>query len=192
MSVQDREKWDEKYRQGSHSSDQPSQIVTDLAPILLPGTSQKRALDVAGGAGRHAIWLAQQGWDATLADISRIAISKAVQRATTLAVSLTTLEIDLEETSFPAGPWDLIIDFHYLSRSLIPRMIANLSVGGLFVMVQPTKRNLERHPKPSIEYLLEEGELPKLLAGLQVIRYEEGWLTEDRHEALFVGRRESL
>jgi hypothetical protein len=64
-----------------------------------------------------------------------------------------------------------------------------LAPGGLLLFCQATVKNIERHPKPPRGYLIEEGELPRLVQGLDIVRYEEGWLEEGRHEARIVARR---
>ncbi len=62
---------------------------------------------------------------------------------------------------------------------------------GLLIFCQPTVRNLERHERPARRYLLEEGELAALAAGmaLEVLLLEEGWGEEGRHEARLVARK---
>jgi hypothetical protein len=96
--------------------------------------------------------------------------------------------VDLESAPPPPGPWDVVVCFHYLHRPLFAHVPEILAPGGLFVFCQPTTRNLERHARPGARYLLHEGELPDLLVGLEVVRYEEGWLEEGRHEARAVAR----
>jgi hypothetical protein len=61
----------------------------------------------------------------------------------------------------------------------------------LLVWVQPTVRNLERHPHPGARFLLAEGEMAGLArgSGLETVRLDEGWSVEERHEALLVARR---
>lgn len=186
MAASDQSKWNEKYLQGSHTSAEPSVLITELAPML---PKAGRAIDVAGGAGRHALWLAQRGLDVTLADVSSVAIDIARTRAASAGVALRTQQLDLENEPFPTGPWDVIVDFHFLLRGLFPQMIAELAPGGMLIVVQPTMRNLERHPKPSAEYLLAEGELPTLVPGLHLVRFDEGWLADGRHEARLIGSK---
>jgi hypothetical protein len=52
----------------------------------------------------------------------------------------------------------------------------------------PTRSNLERHTRPDPRHLLEDGELPGLVPGLEIVRYEEGWTEQGRHEARLVAR----
>ena len=185
MSDADRKKWDAKYAAGAAPTE-PSLLLTQLDNFL---PSRGRALDVAGGAGRHAIWLARRGLDVTLADISPAGLEIARTRAAAVGVSLSTSLVDLERDPIPQGPWDLIVSFHFLWKPLFQRFPKVLRPGGLLVVVQPTRSNLQRHDKPPVRYLLDDGELPTLVEQLEVIHYREGWLDEGRHDALVVARR---
>jgi len=187
MSEQDRQKWDSRYAQEA-APDKPSKLLLELAEYL---PKKGRALDLAGGAGRHAIWLAQRGIDVTLADISQVGLDLAAKRAEAAGVSIDTQVVDLEGDEFPAGPWDLIVSFHYLWRPLFSIFPRVLSEGGILLLAQPTRRNLQRHAKPPARFLLDEGELPTLVEALTVLRYEEGWSSDDRHDAVIVCQRSS-
>ncbi|MEQ8791077.1 MAG: methyltransferase domain-containing protein [Pirellulaceae bacterium] len=188
MSHEDRTKWNERYADSERAPTAPSLLLTALEQQL---PMSGRALDIAGGGGRHAIWLARRGLDATVVDISQAGLAIAEARARAAGVALQTRCRDLEVESLPEGPWNLIVSFHFLLRSLFAQIPTALAPGGLLVVVQPTLRNLERHDRPPAPYLLEEGELPRLAAGLEVLHYEEGWLAEGRHDALLVARRAS-
>src|SRR5262245_61692495 len=106
------EKWDARYRERGAPGD-PSPWVTSLDGVL---PHRGRALDVAGGAGRHAIWLARRGLDVTLCDVSTVGLEIAARAEP----RLTCRRVDLESEPLPAGPWDLIVCFHYLQRALFP------------------------------------------------------------------------
>jgi tellurite methyltransferase len=167
----------------------PSAFVrVALAPLLgQPG----RALDVAGGAGRHAIWLADRGWDVTMVDTSQVAIDIARERAHAAGADLDLIHADLTADGLPTGPWDLILIVHYLQRDLFPRVIEELAQGGLIAFSVATVRNVERHERPALPYVLDEGEAPSLVDGLRIIHYAEGWSIENRHEARLVARKPS-
>jgi SAM-dependent methyltransferase len=186
MSVDDREKWEHRYVDSESAPREPSVLLTALADVL---PAAGKALDVAGGAGRHAIWLAKRGLQATLVDISANGIAIAQRRAEEAGVALDTRILDFDVDPLPAGPWSLIVSFHFLHRPLFAQFARVLAPGGLLVFVQPTRRNLERHEKPPAAFLLADGELPSLVEGRETIRYEEGWLAEGRHDALLVARR---
>ncbi len=187
----DQEKWDARYegrRKQGHRL-QPSPFLCSLHDLLPP---QGRALDMAGGAGRNSIWLAHRGLSVTNVDVSEVGLQLTQERAHQEGVCIGTLHRDITAVDPPAGPWDLILDFHFLWRplfSLFPRL---LSPHGLLVFCQPTAKNLERHPRPSARYLLEDGELLTLLPPeLCVVQYQEDWSPQGRHEARLVARRSS-
>jgi tellurite methyltransferase len=191
MSHDDREKWNARYRENSpYAREEPSAFLRSLDD-LLPRAGE--ALDVAGGAGRNAVWLARRGLSVTLVDISAEALALARSQATRAGVALELAELDLESEPLPPGPFDLILCFNFLRRELFPTFPERLTPGGLLVYLQPTHSNLQRHPRPPASFLLEDGEIPTLLHGLDIVRYEEGWFGEEeddpRHEARLVARR---
>lgn len=184
MPLFDRQKWDAKYS-AEDVPREPSKVLVSLTSYL---PTKGRALDVAGGAGRNAIWLAQRGLDVTIADVSPRGLEIASQRATDAGVHITALPADLEDGPFPAGPWDLILSVCYLWRPLFVVYPQVLAPGGLLVIIQPTKTNLERHPKPPAGFLLNDGELPNLVSGLEIVHYAEGWQADGRHDAVVVAK----
>lgn len=186
MSNLDRDKWNAKYTALAAAPREPSVVFLALEKYL-PRTG--RAIDIAGGGGRHSIWLARRGLDVTVADISAVGLNIAEQRAVERGLSIQTLEIDLEQSPFPAGPWNLIVSVCYLWRPLFEAFPSALSSDGILTVVQPTKRNLERNDKPPGAYLLEEHELPRLASGLEIVHYEEAWLADGRHDAVLVARK---
>ena len=183
--VDDREKWNARYREEEAPSP-PSSFLVGLDAVL---PRRGRALDVAGGTGRHALWLARRGLETTLADVSEIALEKAAAAARREGLTLQTPQIDLLASPLPAGPWDLILCAYFLHRPLFAAFAAALAPGGWLVVAHATRSNLSRHPRPGPEYLLEDGELPTLVRDLEVIRSEEGWLESGRHEARIVARK---
>ena len=186
MAEADRRKWDARYRERGAGVREPSGFLEALDD-LLPRTG--RALDVAGGAGRHALWLARRGLDVTLADISGVALEVAREEAGRAGLVVHTLRLDLEAEPLPPGPWDLVLCVDFLWRPLFDAIPTALAPGGLLVVAHPTLANLERHARPGPEHLLGAGELPDLVRGLEILRYDEGWREEGRHEAWLAARR---
>ena len=177
------EHWNQRYLEGW--SQEPTAFLLSIAD-LLPVSG--RALDVAGGNGRNALWLSARGLDTTVVDVSDRALGHARTEAADRDVQLTCIHADLRSEGFPSGEWDLILCSHYLQRELFPAMVGSLAEGGILACAIATVRNLERHPRPPREFVLDEGELPKLVGGLTVIQYEEGWF-DDHHEARIVARK---
>lgn len=180
MSQEDRDKWNTRY--GETTGSEPGHPLRDLQPPhpfvvaqagLLPrgGT----ALDVAGGVGRHAIWLAALGLDTTLLDISHLALERGQNFARERAVPLRVLEHDAADDGMPPGVWDVIVCSYFLRRELFGEFAAHLSPGGLLIFVHATAKNLERHARPPREFLLADDELPQLVTGLEIVISHEGW-----------------
>jgi SAM-dependent methyltransferase len=180
----DRVDWNQRYAEEPWP-EAPSHWLTTNADLLpAPG----RALDIAGGTGRNALWLAKLGWDVTIIDVSDVALIIAADHATEVGLSLATVLSDLCTSPLPHGPWRLVMLFHYLDRELFPQIESVLEPGGLLIGSLATVTNLERNERPPRPYLIEDGELPSLLDDLEVLRYEEGW-RDDRHDARFVAQK---
>ena len=185
MARGDRERWNARYAEEVELPE-PSAFLLSLDAIL---PRRGRALDVAGGSGRNAVWLARRGLEVTLADVSDVALERAARAAAAAGVPLATVRLDLEAGPPPAGPWDLVVCTYFLHRPLLAALPAVLAPGGLLVVAHATRTNLTRHPRPGPDHVLEDGELPGLVRGLEVVRSEEGWLESGRHEARLVGRK---
>lgn len=188
MSDTDRCKWNARYATDKAAPTEPSRVLTSLAACLpISGT----ALDLAGGGGRHAVWLARRGLQVTIWDISHAGLAIAHHQAQAAGVKIATQEVDLENpTGLPTGKFNLVLITYYLNRSLLAMSHELLLPGGILAMIHPTLSNLERHDKPPAEFLLAEGELPTLVPQLRVATYQEGWLDDGRHDAVLVAIRE--
>ena len=154
MSTEDRQKWDQIHRGRGFFPTSPSSLLTAKADYLPAPDHAARAIDIAGGSGRHALWMAEHGFDATLLDISEVGLQIAREEADARGLHIATVCADLEEQPLPTGPWHVILSFHYLQRSLITQFATQLAPGGVLFFVQPTVRNLERHDRPSQRFLL--------------------------------------
>src|SRR5258708_22534593 len=98
-SEEQRARWDLKYEEGLPS-------LTEADPVFMSAYERfvdpscpdaGVALDVAGGLGRHALWLASEGWQVTVVDLSDVAIGKLSQAALELNVKLELLVGDASE-----------------------------------------------------------------------------------------------
>jgi SAM-dependent methyltransferase len=188
----DRERWNAKWRERAGELETEARFLAEQAHLL---PTRGKALDIAGGAGRNAIWLARRGLDVTLVDISDVALDKIERRAQAagLAKRMKLVRADLDG-ELPFAPlFDLVLIFHYLNRARRDDYASLLHEGGLLIAVQPTVTNLERHAKPGREYLVEPGELEAWARGLgmEILVSREGWTDEGRHEAGIVAKRPS-
>jgi tellurite methyltransferase len=186
VSREDRILWDERWAAGTHGDRVVSAFLEALDGTLpRAGT----ALDVAGGIGLSALWLARRGLDTTLLDVSPVALRTARGAAEKERLPLRTLERDLEVAGLPDEAFDVVTCFHYLHRPLFRAWPKVLRPGGVLVFEHPTRTNLERHPRPPERFLLEDRELGRLVHGLDVLSLSEGWDESGRHQARLLARR---
>jgi tellurite methyltransferase len=178
MSQEERRSWDERYGAGDHTGTEPDPFLAMLDDYrsLLPESG--RALDVACGAGRNTVWLAQRHWSVTGCDISMEGLRKARGLASERGVTMDLVCADLE-TSTPfhtqsSGLFDLILCFFYLERSLFPLLKAALKPGGLIVYKTYTldQKRISGRPMHSA-YLLERQELLHAFRDFRVLYYQE-------------------
>lgn len=186
MSQADREKWEARYAE-------PPSVLPEVLPLLCEQAHrlprQGRALDVAGGLGQNALWLAQRGLQATLLDISTRALEFTRQQAQRQGLPLAVQCADLDDEALPSGPWDAIVCSNFLCPILYASAAELLAPGGVLCISQPTTTNLQRHAKPPLGFLIEPDILPQRVPGLQIEYYAEGWHANDRHEARLIARR---
>lgn len=178
-----REQWNERYRAGEHTSTDPDPLLYQLYDEFIAPTFPHGGcgLDMAGGAGRHAIWMAQQpGWQMTLSDLSDTATALARQNAAAVGTAIQIVSESAIDTLTRAASenarYDLLMVFQFLDRSLFPAIRAAVRPGGLIVYKAHTLDHLElgdgKGPKdPS--HLLERQELLRQFSGFRVLFYHE-------------------
>ena len=134
------------------------------------------ALDLACGRGRHALWLAQQGWRVTALDRDAGALRELDNEARDRGLSITVAVADLEAapTTLPEDAFDVIVAVHYLHRSLFPRLLGALRPGGVLVYETFTTAQAARGKPTNPGFLLQPGELCQLVAPLDVLESREG------------------
>ncbi|HEX5703507.1 MAG TPA: methyltransferase domain-containing protein [Pyrinomonadaceae bacterium] len=171
--------WDQRYRNGEHATKEPSPLIRTAVKSLKPG----RALDIACGVGRHAIFLAERGWQVTAVDSSRVGIEILQQRAREAGVAVEARVGDLEagECHIEPGTYDLICVFYYLQRNLFSPMRAGVKPGGTVVGAIHLNDGKEDAKPANPAFLLEPGELKRLFADWEITYYREGESDEGGH-----------
>lgn len=156
-----------------HASEAPATwLVSNRS--LLPASG--RAADVACGRGRNALWLAHQGFDTTAIDREPASLAAIEERARREGLPVRPLMMDLEDGDATLGDqvYDVIVVVHYLHRLLFPALLAALRPGGVLVYETFTVAQAARGRPTNPAFLLEPGELARLVAPLDVLAAREG------------------
>jgi 2-polyprenyl-3-methyl-5-hydroxy-6-metoxy-1,4-benzoquinol methylase len=172
---QEREDWNRRYNRGEHLERNPNAFLLkaykeSVAPLFPAGGT---ALDVAGGIGRHSIWLAQRGWDVTLADISDVGVKMALEAAASVGVTIHGEAADLRTYNFGRSRFDLILVFYFLERTIFPALADALKPGGLILYKTYTRTHRKFRGCSHPMYFLEPGELRGAFPSFEVLRYRE-------------------
>lgn len=177
MADEDRQRWDERYRSRDYDFT-PNRWLAGLAERLRPRRAGAKALDVACGGGRNALFLAELGYAVDAWDVSEVGVgilraelARRVARSAPLPVH--PARVDLDEATLPTAAYDLVLNTFYLERRLLPALAAALRPGGLLVFETFVDPGGTRHPEVRPEYKLRPGELRAAYAGLDVLEYAE-------------------
>jgi tellurite methyltransferase len=186
MAIQDRERWDYQHAAG-RSTQQPSGFLKGIFEAGAWQIEPGRALDIATGKGRNAIFLAEWGFEVVAIDISPVALSEARKRADEKGLSISGQQADLEKIELPENSYDLIVNFNYLQRTLVPQLKAALKVGGHVIFeTYLIDQQTIGHPK-NPDYLLRHNELLALFEGFRVLYYREGRFKDTGEDAFRAG-----
>jgi tellurite methyltransferase len=191
MCYMDVRHWDARYRSRERAKEDfgspAAALVVETASQVSPG----RALDLACGTGRNAVWLAEQSWSVSAVDGSAVAIEVVRQRAADRMVTIDAIVADLEAHEYPIRPthWDLIVISYYLQRDLFEPAMAGVAPGGLLLAIV----HITEHDEEPTKTRLGPGELAEYFSGWEILHSYEGKPTDDanhqRSVAEIVARR---
>ena len=173
----DRHDWDARYsgEELLWKADPNRFLVSEVT-----GLPAGRALDLACGEGRNAVWLAAQGWEVTGVDFSKVALAKARGLAGQHEVTVEWIEADVLAWEPPAGRFDLIAVFYLQlpagQRHLVhARAATGLAPGGTLLVVGHDLANLTAGyggpQDPAV--LLTPDDVAADLAELTIVRAEQ-------------------
>lgn len=180
----DAEDWDRRYAAKPRVfSEHPTPFLVDLTEDLEPG----RALDLGGGEGRHAVWLASRGWRVTAVDQSEVALAKAREWARSEGVAIETVHADVLRFSPQPLSYDLVLIAYMhpapAEREVLFRKAAEaVAHGGHLLVVGRHLDDLGRDnhrgpPDPDRRFTPER--LAGPFPGLELIRREAAWRSVD-------------
>ncbi|MBS1961595.1 MAG: methyltransferase domain-containing protein [Bdellovibrionales bacterium] len=168
----DRSQWDQVYAQDAYVyGKEPAEVLVENIDILPVG----RALDIAMGEGRNAVFLAKKGFVVDGVDLSEVAIRKAKRLAKEAKVEIATINADLNTYQIKPETYEVILNIQYLQRSLIPQIKRGLKRGGVVVFENQTVDQLKLPNSQGIrrDYLLNVGELKELFKDFKILHYSE-------------------
>jgi tellurite methyltransferase len=187
MEVRD---WDKRYRLGEHAASDleaaPTPLVVKTAGALRPG----KALDLACGAGRNALWLAEHGWAATAVDAAPTAIEILRSRALERSLNVEAIAADLEKGEFEIEPahWDLVLKCYYLQKNLFEPAKRGVVPGGILISIV----HINEPGEGDGPHRLRPGQLEEYFAGWEILHRYEGKANDSAHRrsvAEIVARR---
>jgi SAM-dependent methyltransferase len=177
----DKKRWDERFTEkGFALGETANTFLRKHIDLLPPG----RALDIATGEGRNAVFLAQHGFQVDAVDISEAGLEKARKLAKEAGVRIRTIPADLDIYPIPEEHYDLIANFYFLDRSLISKIRGGLKKGGrvIFETYLIEQRDLGTKGPRNPKYFLKHNELLRMFKGFRILLYREGIFTEDRRK----------
>jgi SAM-dependent methyltransferase len=153
----------------------PSPFVMGNLAAAPPGP----ALDVASGGGRHALAIARTGRVVHAIDRDRMRCLELARRARSEGAPVRVVCADLERQPIPRRRYALVVNTCYLQRSLVPALVQALLPGGLLLFETFLEEQLATgHPR-NPAFVLAHGELPQLVAPLEVLVHHEGAVERD-------------
>lgn len=173
MSIEDRNRWDEKHRRAHALNPRASVLALPRA-----SSPQALALDLGCGQGRHALVLLEAGYRVVAMDASRQALQRTIEACAAAGGehrhSLLPVQADADAWPFANGSFDVIVQVDFLDRALFPALSGSLRPGGLLLIDTFLDQGRPNAEGPSRSaFLLRPGELPAAFAHLHIVRYEE-------------------
>jgi len=170
MSGTDREKWDSRYGEGAYADrPRPSALLEEWIEKIPPG----RALDVACGAGRNALYLAARNFDVDAVDISGVALNRARETARRSGLNVNWLEHDLDEPLRLDHTFQLILVIRYVNLPLMRSLTTLLAPGGFLLCEEHLVSEADVIGPTNSNYRVAAGDLQMAAAGLKIHHLEE-------------------
>ena len=160
MSLDD---WNQRYRTRDTLDEQPAAMLVEALEGVPPG----RALDLACGAGRNAVWLAREGWEVVALDGADEAIRLLREREPSIDARVYNLEAGAA-LPFENASFDLVVILYYLHRPLFAEAKRLVRPGGLVVTAALMTGRFAAKP----------GELVQHFECFEVLRQQESEISE--------------
>ena len=170
--MSDKQRWNLKYEGTTYIyGKEPTAFLKEKLSLLEKG----KALVLAMGEGRNAVYLAENGYDVTGVDISEVGIEKCERLAEERGVEVNSIVADLTDYDMGKEQFNLITNFYFYDKSILPRVIDSLKPGGIFIF-ETYSRDHPKHSKfgpKNPDYLVKPNELLEIFKSLRILYYED-------------------
>ena len=174
------DKWDRIYARGSHNAKVAAILSRHTDLVQTSGL----ALDIACGQGTNALALAALGMEVDAWDISAVAIEQLKDAAHRQRLAVNARIVDITPDVFPDNHYDLILNCHYLDRSLTTAITSALKPGGLVMFQTFTANKLADIGPSRQDYLLQPDELLSMFKDFETESYCDESQNVDRNDPL--------
>lgn len=169
--------WDQRYSGNTYAyGTEPNDFLVAMNDKLTAG----KALCLAEGEGRNAVWLAQQGFDVTAVDSSEVGLKKAQKLAKVRGVKIKTVHADLTDYQIPDKSWDLIVSIFchippLLRKTVHKKCVKGLRAGGMMLLEAYTPLQLRYNSggPSSAELMMDVSSLSTEFCALKFIHFQE-------------------
>lgn len=169
MAIEDKIKWNKKYEDTPKllQDRKPSQKLVDF----ISKCKGKKALEIACGAGRNSIFLAENNFLVEALDISEVAINALKDKG---YKNIDAKIVDLDNFIPKENSYDLIVMTNFLDRKLIPHLADALKKDALLIIETYMEDDENEKPSSNPDFLLKKGELKSFFNdNFEVLDYEE-------------------
>ena len=169
MSDEDRDKWNQRYREDSYNKNNPVTLLEEWAARLPPG----KALDVACGAGRNALFLARAGYRVDAIDIAVEGLAQAARQAATENLQVNWIEHDLDQPFDFDADYNVILVMWFVDLPLVKKLCECLAPGGYLLCQEHLVSDADVIGPGNPAFRVLPGELRAAVSGLEVLDYAE-------------------
>ena len=169
VGVRHREIWfNYVYRNPGGFKKEANSLLVQTVSNVPPG----KALDIAMGEGRNAVWLAMKGWDVTGFDISDEGLRQAEEKAAKAGVTIHAVNAKSEDFDYGSERWNLIVLSYAFTpipdNDYVERLRNSLKPGGLLVY-----EHYQQMIADIVPGAIHAGEAPKIFSNFEILKFEE-------------------
>lgn len=181
MSQADRDKWEARYRDGAYANRAyPSPFLVQALDMIDSPQTVAKALDLACGAGRNAVYLASRGYQVDALDVSETALAIGADAAR--QAKLANIEWHVHDLDDPLPEslhsYHVISVLRYLNLKSLPSVTERLLPGGYLLVEVHLQTDADVSGPGRTRFRAAPGELRSSVSDLDIVEYFEGLVDE--------------